>query len=83
MHRWTSTKGIVMLGRRQIEKDRRRLQDPASVAEEKRGRKSDRRTSLFERRQRNMDRRRTYDEFWMGARDRRLRIMDRRRKNTF
>jgi len=69
-----------MFGRRNAEKDRRRLRVPLSPEEDKRERTGDRRTSLFERRQRNMDRRRAYDAFWMGARDRRLRIMDRRRR---
>ena len=72
-----------MFGRRQTDDDRRRSRDPVSREDEKRGHRIDRRTSLFERRQRNMDRRRTYDEFWMGVRDRRLRIMDRRRKDRF
>ena len=72
-----------MFRRRQTEAERRRLQKPVSNEEEKRGKRNDRRISLYERRHRNMDRRRAYDEFWMGIRDRRLRIMDRRRKSSF
>ena len=69
-----------MFGRRQGDGERRRVKIPLSSEEDRRGRKADRRASLFERRNRYMDRRQSYDEFWMGSRDRRLRIMDRRRK---
>ena len=70
-----------MFRRREADFDRRRTQKPVSREEERRGKRRDRRISLFERRHRNMDRRQGYDKFWMGARDRRLRIMDRRRKS--
>ena len=69
-----------MFERRQAEDDRRQTGDVVTKEDEKRGSRKDRRSSLFERRQRNMDRRRSYDEFWMGVRDRRLRIMDRRNR---
>ena len=75
-----SIKGGKMFRRRQADVDRRRIRKPVSEEIEKRGNMGDRRTSLFERRHRYMDRRQGFDEFWMGARDRRLRIMDRRRK---
>ncbi len=71
-----------MFRRRQADHDRRRTGKTASREEERRGKRRDRRISLFERRNRNMDRRQGYDEFWMGARDRRLRIMDRRRRDS-
>ena len=71
-----------MSGRRQTGGDRRRILKPKSPDEERRGRRTDRRISLYERRQRYMDRRQVYDEFWMGARDRRQRVMDRRRKDS-
>lgn len=70
-----------MFRRRQADHDRR-TGKTASREEERRGKRRDRRISLFERRNRNMDRRQGYDEFWMGARDRRLRIMDRRRRDS-
>ncbi len=69
-----------MFRRKQTDGERRRIRKPVSREEEKRDNRSNRRTSLFERRQRYMDRRQGYDKFWMGARDRRIRIMDRRRK---
>ena len=68
-----------MFGRRQADSSRRRLRKSISREEERRGSSGDRRFSLFERRGRNMDRRQGYDEFWIGVRDRRTRIMDRRR----
>ncbi len=71
-----------MFRRKQTNSDRRRLRKPVSEKEDKRNNRGDRRTSLFERRHSNMDRRQEYDEFWMGARDRRLRIMDRRKKGS-
>ena len=71
-----------MFRRRQADVDRRRIRKPVSEEIEKRGNMGNRRTSLFERRHRYMDRRQGFDELWMGARDRRIRIMDRRRKDS-
>lgn len=71
-----------MLKRRQAKVQRRRIRKPVSKEEERRGNMGDRRTSLFERRQRNMDRRQGYDKFWIGTRERRIRIMDRRRRDS-
>ena len=70
-----------MVRRRQADDDRRSKRRSVEREPNRRGKRVDRRTSLFERRQRNMDRRRAYDEFWMGSRDRRLRIMDRRNRD--
>jgi hypothetical protein len=70
-----------MAERRRSDDDRRSKQRSIEKETDRRGKRLDRRTSLIERRQRNMDRRRAYDEFWMGSRDRRLRIMDRRNKD--
>lgn len=69
-----------MVERRQADDDRRDKKGSVVNEQERRGKRVDRRTSLFDRRQRNMDRRQAYDDFWMGSRDRRLRIMDRRKK---
>jgi hypothetical protein len=54
-----------MFRRRQADHNRRRTGKTASREEERRGKRRDRRISLFERRNRNMDRRQGYDEFWM------------------
>ncbi len=71
-----------MFRRRQAYGERRLMRKPVPKEKERRDNMGDRRTSLFERRHRYMDRRQGFDEFWMGARDRRLRIMDRRRKGS-